>query len=147
MKSKLLLLSYVPQKFVQFFMLQLVTKQKKLILSKFTFFFKDQQKIEVSINIESSLSTKLDPDEIVFDPIPIGEGSFGSVHKGQWRGQDVAVKILKYQWVDEEVMRQFDREIDLLNRLRSPYVVNFVGAVNCPGKLYLLTGISFLFFF
>lgn len=40
-------------------------------------------------------------------------------------------------------MKQFDREIDLLNKLRSPYVVNFVGAVNVPGKLYLLTGINF----
>lgn len=116
-----------------------------------TNFQSDSTKVEIALNLEGALSTKLDADEIKFDPIPIGEGSFGSVHRGEWRGQDVAVKILKYQWVDDEVLKQFDREIDLLNKLRSPYVVNFVGAVNTPGKLYLLTGnhmtIKFFFFF
>ncbi len=36
----------------------------------------------------------------------------------QYRGQDVAVKMLKVQDMPEEMLDEFDREVDLMNKLR-----------------------------
>jgi serine/threonine protein kinase len=57
----------------------------------------------------------------------------------QYRGQDVAVKILKLQDMPEEMLDEFDREIDLMNKLRHKNIVQFIGASKVVGKLAILT--------
>ena len=51
--------------------------------------------VELRVPIITMLSTHLDWDEIEMDPDPIGDGAFGTVWRGNWRGTDVAVKRLK----------------------------------------------------
>lgn len=54
----------------------------------------------------------------------LGEGSFGIVYKGKWRGKFVAVKKLK-----EEILKhpsevdKFKRECDILRELKHPNIV------------------------
>jgi serine/threonine protein kinase len=43
----------------------------------------------------------------------------------QYRGQDVAVKILKIQDLPTDMLDEFDREIDLMNKLRHKNIGNF----------------------
>ncbi|XP_054813303.1 serine/threonine-protein kinase CTR1-like isoform X2 [Prosopis cineraria] len=59
----------------------------------------------------------------------IGTGSFGTVLRADWRGSDVAVKILKVQGFDAERYEEFRKEVSLMKRLRHPNIVLFMGAV------------------
>eukprot|EP01105_Mastigella_eilhardi_P028395 TRINITY_DN932_c0_g1_i3.p1 TRINITY_DN932_c0_g1~~TRINITY_DN932_c0_g1_i3.p1 ORF type:complete len:449 (-),score=82.09 TRINITY_DN932_c0_g1_i3:791-2137(-) len=90
------------------------------------------------MKVVSDLSTKLDFFELEFAR-HIGEGSYAHVWLGKWRGTQVAIKLLKEQDVEEETRSEFEREVSFMNKLRSPFVVNFIGAVIVPGKLCLVT--------
>jgi len=89
----------------------------------------------IPVHIESKLSSKLDFNEIKFLE-QIGNGTYGTVHHGVWRGQEVAVKTLKNDRVDNQ---EFLNECNLLQELRCPYVVNFVGYCMTPEKRCILT--------
>ncbi|EGG16648.1 putative transmembrane protein [Cavenderia fasciculata] len=96
----------------------------------------------VYMAVESVLSTQLDYDELVFFEPPIGEGSFGVVYRGQWRGQDVAIKKLKIGHLmggSSDLINDVYREMDLMNKLRHPNIVSYVGAVKTSDKLCLVS--------
>ncbi|KAI4346434.1 hypothetical protein L6164_007330 [Bauhinia variegata] len=69
----------------------------------------------------------------------IGTGSFGTVLRADWRGSEVAVKILKVQGFDEEKFEEFLKEVSLMKRLRHPNVVLLMGAVIQPPNLSIVT--------
>ena len=94
--------------------------------------------IYIDVNVESKLSTRLDPDEIRLVQPPIGEGSFGTVFRGFYKDQEVAAKVLKNQVWGEKI-EEFFHEIKVMEELRSPFIVNFVGAVVFPGKMCLVS--------
>jgi serine/threonine-protein kinase len=59
----------------------------------------------------------------------ISEGSFGEVYRAKERlsGQDVALKILKHEWLaNEETVKRFRREAALLAGLSHPNVVRLI---------------------
>jgi len=85
--------------------------------------------------VETKLSPKIDYDEIKFVE-EIGSGSFGTVSRGQWRGQDVAVKVVKGNHMNSE---DFRNECNMLQELRCQYIINFVGYSLLPDKCALLT--------
>lgn len=63
-------------------------------------------------------SSNLGPPEISRDEIdifdPLGEGMFGAVYRGRCRGKDVAVKVLHRQELDEECIKAFRREVEII---------------------------------
>ncbi|CAN6452372.1 unnamed protein product [Victoria cruziana] len=69
----------------------------------------------------------------------IGAGSFGTVHRADWHGSDVAVKILMEQDFHEERFNEFLREVAIMKRLRHPNIVLFMGAVTQPPNLSIVT--------
>lgn len=69
----------------------------------------------------------------------IGSGSFGIVHLAEWRGSDVAVKILMEQDFHTERFEEFRREVSIMERLRHPNIVLFMGAVTQPPNLSIVT--------
>jgi len=80
----------------------------------------------------------LDYEEFVKDRV-IGEGSFGIVFVGKYRGNDVAIKQTKnFSW-PEEVVEAFRREVQMMDKMRCPYIINFVGAVDTPGHYSIVT--------
>ncbi|KAH3767846.1 tyrosine protein kinase [Pelomyxa schiedti] len=90
--------------------------------------------------VESKLTSFLDPDEFTLFSPPVGEGSFGAVFRGEWRGQEVAIKMLKNQTFSEKnVIEDFKHEVEVMEALKSPYIVRFVGASHIPGKLAIVT--------
>ncbi|KAJ7553595.1 hypothetical protein O6H91_06G104600 [Diphasiastrum complanatum] len=69
----------------------------------------------------------------------IGAGSFGTVHRGDCRGSDVAVKILTEQDLFEEQLSEFMREVEIMKRMRHPNVVLFMGAVTKRPNFAIVT--------
>lgn len=69
----------------------------------------------------------------------IGAGSFGTVHRADWHGSDVAVKILMEQDFHAERFNEFLREVAIMKRLRHPNIVLFMGAVTQQPNLSIVT--------
>ena len=59
----------------------------------------------------------------------LGEGAFSVVYRGEHLERQVAVKRLKYQHLNEELVTKFSVEVAILSRVRHRNVVAFVGAV------------------
>lgn len=91
------------------------------------------------IDVDSELSSRLDYAELQTEQEPIGEGTIGVVYKGTWRGTPVAVKRLKSQFLTKIELDEFKGEVELMERLRSQYIANFIGAVFTRGHLSLVT--------
>lgn len=72
-----------------------------------------------------SHSWYLDKEEVKKGEL-LGEGTAARVYKGKYRGQDVAIKILK-ESLDKNQLTDFAKEFQIYSDLRSPHVVLFFG--------------------
>ncbi|KAJ6690577.1 hypothetical protein OIU85_006794 [Salix viminalis] len=102
--------------------------------------------MEVNQSILSKSSNQLHLEEedliVPWDELllknKIGSGSFGTVYHADWRGSDVAVKILEEQEFHAERFEEFLSEVAIMKRLRHPNIVLFMGAVNQPPNLSIV---------
>ncbi|KAF0720691.1 Aste57867_116 [Aphanomyces stellatus] len=62
----------------------------------------------------------------------IGQGAFGTVHKGLWRGTQVAIKILQVQHLSPDVLEEFETEVHIMSVLRHPNICLLMGACLDP---------------
>jgi len=62
------------------------------------------------------------------DSVKIGEGGYGAVYMGNLQHTTVAVKVLRNEAT--QGIQQFQREIEVLSRIRHPHMVLLLGA--CP---------------
>ncbi|ELP89019.1 protein serine/threonine kinase, putative [Entamoeba invadens IP1] len=92
---------------------------------------------DIKMKIETEMSTRLDPDELQ-DIKAIGEGSFGVVYLGEYRENQVAIKKMKHLENDDGLI-EFEKEVAMLDKFRSDYIVHFYGAVFIPNKVCLVT--------
>ncbi|ELP89366.1 tyrosine protein kinase TXK, putative [Entamoeba invadens IP1] len=83
-------------------------------------------------------STRIDPDVLIEDK-KLGEGSFGVVYKGSYLGNVVAIKKMKNSTFDEKAFDEFEKEVSMLDKFRSEYIVHFYGAVFIPNKICMVT--------
>eukprot|EP01105_Mastigella_eilhardi_P025407 TRINITY_DN6906_c0_g1_i2.p1 TRINITY_DN6906_c0_g1~~TRINITY_DN6906_c0_g1_i2.p1 ORF type:complete len:907 (-),score=175.93 TRINITY_DN6906_c0_g1_i2:1480-4167(-) len=124
------------------FMLHYTTAVRRHVKVVFT----DSHNVEharvfLLIDLEGAVSDSIDPEDIVLETgDPLGSGGFGSVYKGLYKSQLVAVKIPKRQHhLLAHEYDTFNKEIDLLKRLRNRYIVEFIGASVVPQKLCICT--------
>ncbi|KAL7713493.1 Serine-threonine protein kinase [Entamoeba marina] len=110
-------------------------KKKKTGKSKVSKFH-----VYLGLQVESALSTKLDYEEIHLQHPPIGGGTFGIVYRAEWRRVDVAAKVMKTDLVGlAELLPNFMQEAEMMERIRCPYIVNFIGSVVTADTLCLVT--------
>lgn len=62
----------------------------------------------------------------------IGEGAFGKVHEGKWRGKSVAVKLLICQDLRSDILNEFQSEVEIMSVLRHPNICRLLGACMEP---------------
>ncbi|KAB2001367.1 hypothetical protein ES319_D12G297900v1 [Gossypium barbadense] len=81
--------------------------------------------------------------EIPWEEITLGEriglGSYGEVYRGEWHGTEVAVKKFLDQDISGEPLEEYKSEVLLMEKLRHPNVVLFMGAVTRPPNLSIVT--------
>ncbi|OWM63963.1 probable serine/threonine-protein kinase SIS8 [Punica granatum] len=91
---------------------------------------------------DSELSSLVDC-EIQWEDLQIGEeigqGSYAVVHRGIWKGSDVAIKVYCSNEYGEKILRDYKKEIDIMKRLRHPNVLLFMGAVYSQERLAIVT--------
>eukprot|EP00727_Mastigamoeba_balamuthi_P005433 m51a1_g1509 putative protein serine threonine (1741) ;mRNA; r:394100-401236 len=86
--------------------------------------------VAVPVRVTTAPSARIDWGDIALGE-RIGEGGFGVVYRGAWRGLDVAVKEMRAGLSEmEQFVREMQHEVDIMMALRSPHVVMFYGYVS-----------------
>lgn len=78
-----------------------------------------------------SVAQEIPPDAVQFDPVRdlLGKGAYGYVYRGTCAGNLVAVKIpLDRETMDDEKLRLFRHEANVMARILHPNIVQFRGA-------------------
>ncbi|XP_057761687.1 serine/threonine-protein kinase STY13-like [Arachis stenosperma] len=88
---------------------------------------------------------EIDPSNLIIKGV-IARGTFGTVHRGVYDGQDVAVKMLDYgeegQRTDAEIVAlrsAFTQEVAVWHKLDHPNVTKFIGATMGSSELQIQT--------
>eukprot|EP00002_Diphylleia_rotans_P040600 TRINITY_DN9669_c0_g1_i2.p1 TRINITY_DN9669_c0_g1~~TRINITY_DN9669_c0_g1_i2.p1 ORF type:complete len:1419 (-),score=212.66 TRINITY_DN9669_c0_g1_i2:308-4564(-) len=89
-------------------------------------------------NVEAKLYGIIDRRDLIFDSI-IGQGTFGEVFKGDYRGAEVAIKRLLEEDISSNALEEFKKEVSVIVQLRHPNIVLFMGASFQKGFLCLVS--------
>lgn len=87
----------------------------------------ENQMAELQLN-EGDINWIIPRDEIELSPNVLGEGSYGRVIMGNFRGSQVAVKDLHQLILSDYNIRLFKREMRMASRCRHPNLLQFIGA-------------------
>ena len=71
----------------------------------------------------------------------IGEGSFGKVYKARkkFSGQIVAIKFIPKRGKMDKELKNIKREIDIIKKLKHPYIIEMLDTFETPGELVMVT--------
>ena len=93
---------------------------------------------KVAVEFDTEVSSKLHYDDVACEK-QIGEGSFGVVFKGSYRGNDVAIKKMKEVGVSADSLDEFAKEVAMLDKFRCDQIVHFYGACFIPNHIMMVT--------
>ncbi|XVF54144.1 hypothetical protein PTKIN_Ptkin05aG0157000 [Pterospermum kingtungense] len=95
--------------------------------------------------VKERLEWEIDPSQLIIKTV-IARGTFGTVHRGIYDGQDVAVKLL--DWGEEghrteaeiaALRAAFSQEVTVWHKLDHPNVTKFIGATMGSSGLQIQT--------
>ena len=93
-----------------------------------------------SRGFENNFEISLEELEFDEEESEVGKGTFGDVHRGTWRGEDVAVKFLKGSMSDSaESVKQFVDECNILKNLHHPNILLYMGACTTGPQYFVVT--------
>ncbi|XP_043711169.1 serine/threonine-protein kinase STY46-like [Telopea speciosissima] len=69
----------------------------------------------------------------------VASGSYGDLYKGTLCSQEVAIKVLKPERVNENMQKEFAQEVFIMRKVRHKNVVQFIGACTRPPTLCIVT--------
>ncbi|KAD4178362.1 hypothetical protein E3N88_26953 [Mikania micrantha] len=107
----------------------------KLAVSNFQFIRKE---LELENDLYSEVDCEIRWEDLIFKE-EIGHGSFARVYRGIWNGSDVAVKVYFGNQYSEKALQDYNKETDIMKRLRHPNVLLFMGSVCSQDKLAIVT--------
>ncbi|XP_050365037.1 serine/threonine-protein kinase STY46-like isoform X2 [Argentina anserina] len=91
----------------------------------------------VSTSTEDKDIWELDASLLTYEK-KIASGSNGDLYQGSFCGQDVAIKVLSTDRLNE-TMKEFTQEVSILRKVRHKNVVQFIGACTKPPNLCIVT--------
>ncbi|KAG4944412.1 hypothetical protein JHK85_049058 [Glycine max] len=83
----------------------------------------------------------IDPNEIQLEE-KIGQGSTAEIHRGKWRGFEVAVKCISEEFfrTNQNGVAYFSQELETLSRQRHRFVLQLMGAcIDPPRRAWVVT--------
>jgi Protein tyrosine and serine/threonine kinase len=90
------------------------------------------------VTAASNNNESLNADDVLLDVSKtIGKGSFGDVYRGQYRGVDVAVKMLKDEFTEDQLQSFYDESATIASIPPHEFIVGFVGC--CPAPFMIIT--------
>ncbi|XP_047342126.1 serine/threonine-protein kinase STY46-like isoform X2 [Impatiens glandulifera] len=95
--------------------------------------------------VEKDLVARTNPGDWVIDErlLKMGEriasGSCGDLIRGVYLGQDVAVKILRSEQLNDSLEDEFAQEVAILRKVQHNNVVRFIGACTQSPKFFIVT--------
>lgn len=72
----------------------------------------------------------------------IGQGGFSEIHKGQWLNLPVAIKVLFDPKINQDLMNEFNNEINKLFLVRHPNIISLLAICKTNSKLAIVTELA-----
>ncbi|XP_023540082.1 serine/threonine-protein kinase STY17-like isoform X1 [Cucurbita pepo subsp. pepo] len=103
----------------------------------------DQNRVEsfpscVEIPTDGTDVWEIDARQLKFEN-KVGSGSYGDLYRGTYCSQEVAIKVLKPERINEEMLKEFSQEVYIMRKVRHKNVVQLIGACTKPPKLCIVT--------
>ncbi|XP_071687030.1 uncharacterized protein [Rutidosis leptorrhynchoides] len=114
---------------------EVVKPVDELAISGFQY---SRRELELENDLNSAADCDIRWEDLIFKE-EIGHGSFARVYRGIWNGSDVAVKVYLGNQYSEKVLQDYNKEIDIMKRLRHPNVLLYMGSVCSQDKLAMVT--------
>ncbi|KAL0206495.1 hypothetical protein P9112_001802 [Eukaryota sp. TZLM1-RC] len=86
-------------------------------------------RIASSITKSVNQVPEISPAEISIEPDAFSQGSFADVHKADYNGTKVAVKLLRFSNNKEDLLKKFQREVNLAIGLNCTNIVKVYGVI------------------
>ncbi|KAM7260417.1 hypothetical protein ACFE04_016158 [Oxalis oulophora] len=81
---------------------------------------------------------EIDYKQLIFEN-KVASGSYGDLYRGTYCSQEVAVKVLKPERVNPDMLKDFAQEVYIMRKIRHKNVVQFIGACTRPPNLCIVT--------
>ena len=94
--------------------------------------------VYVGLKAVTEGKTKLQYNDVLYEK-QIREGVFGIVFKGTFKGNDDAVKKMKEVGGSAESMEEFEKEVAMLDKFWSDFVVHLHGSCLIPNHIMMVT--------
>ncbi|KAI9200732.1 hypothetical protein LWI28_012444 [Acer negundo] len=112
-----------------------------------------EKRLRVVYPVEEQQQTRINHVKVPADGIDVWEidasllkyeykitsRSYGDLYKGTFRSQDVAIKVLMTEHLNENIRKEFAQEVYIMRKIRHKNVVQFIGACTKPPKLCIVT--------
>lgn len=78
---------------------------------------------------ENGFDFYIDFKDIRYEPKTdlLGSGGYGDVYKASWMGTRIALKKFRKRTLTRHALKDFIKEIEVLNQLRHPNIVLYMG--------------------
>jgi len=81
---------------------------------------------------------EIDYNQLKFNQ-KLANSSFGELFQGTYCGQDVAIKVLNPERLNQNSQREFMQEVSIMRKVRHKNVVQLIGACTKPPRLCIIT--------
>ncbi|KMZ59800.1 putative Protein kinase [Zostera marina] len=69
----------------------------------------------------------------------VASGTFGDLYRGTYNGQEVAIKKLKHECMNDTMVVEFNHEIKIMRKIKHKNTIKFIGACSEPPNLCIVT--------